>query len=292
MPWLQLTLESDPQHAEQMAELLEQFGAISVSFSAISDEAIFGQDVTDSTLWQRTRVIATLYEETDLDVLLVCLRNRIGAEHIHKHEITLLQDKDWVDEYKQGYKPLMFGDKLCISPSWCKPPASQLNPIILDLGLAFGTGTHATTSLCLEWLVANGVCGKTVIDYGCGSGILALAAARLGAKAVYAVDIDLQALSAARENSQRNHLDTHITINHADDIDLPCAEILVANILMNPLLDLAPRFADLIQVGGYIVLSGLLAVQAEECLATYQSWFNMEVPVFRQEWALLKGVRA
>jgi ribosomal protein L11 methyltransferase len=140
-------------------------------------------------------------------------------------------------------------------------------------------------------LITKGVCGKTVIDYGCGSGILALAAARLGAEAVYAVDIDTQALMAAKENSQRNHLDSHITINHVDDVDLPCVEILVANILMNPLLDLGPRFADLVQVGGYIVLSGLLAVQAEECLATYRTWFNMEAPVFGQEWALLQGVR-
>ncbi|OGT32249.1 MAG: ribosomal protein L11 methyltransferase [Gammaproteobacteria bacterium RBG_16_51_14] len=292
MAWLQLTLESDPQHAEQMAELLEKFGAVSVSFSAVSNEPVFGQEETEPVLWQQTRVVATLYEETDLDVLLVCLRDRIGAEHILKHEITLLEDRDWISEYQQGHRPLTFGDRLCICPSWCRPPDSLTEPIILDPGLAFGTGSHATTSLCLEWLVANDVTGKTVIDYGCGSGILALAAARLGAGEVYAVDIDPQALQAARENIQRNHLDRHIVISHADEIDLPATDVLIANILMNPLLDLGPQFAVLVQVGGRLALSGLLATQAGECLAAYQGWFNMEHPVYRQEWALLQGTRA
>ena len=291
MAWLQLILESDPEHAEQMAELLEQFGAVSVSLSPVSDEAIFGQDETDPVLWQHTRVIATLYEETDLDVLLVCLRDRIGAEHIRKHEITSLEDKDWVNEFKQGQRPLVFSDRLCITPSWCTPPETRAGPIILDPGLAFGTGSHTTTSLCLEWLVENEVTNKVIIDYGCGSGILALAAARLGARRVHAVDIDPQALLAARENAKKNNLDRQIIISFASEADLPKADMLLANILMDPLIDLASRFAGLVQDGGRIALSGLLAVQAEECLAVYQSWFNMAAPVYRQEWAFLQGVR-
>ena len=291
MAWLQLTLESDPEHAEQMAGLLEQFGAQSVSFSAISDEPVFVQGQTKPVFWQRTRVIATLYEETDLDILLVCLRDRIGAAYIHKHEITLLEDKDWVSEYKRGQRPQVFRDRLCISPSWCSPPDTTMPQLVLDPGLAFGTGSHATTSLCLEWLVSSDIHDKTVIDYGCGSGILALAAARLGAGKVYAVDIDQQAIQVARENAIRNHLDSKIIIGHADETDLPVADILVANILMNPLIELCPRFAGLVQTGSVLVLSGLLATQAEECLAAYQSWFNMGEPVFKREWTLLQGIR-
>ena len=292
MPWLQLTLESDLESAEQLSELLEQFGAASVSLTAMSDEKIFGQAIEkDSVLWQQTRVIALLHEDTDLDTLLVCLRNRVGEGKIAKHEISMLEDRDWVDEFKSGHGVKIFADRLCVCPSWCDLPQDDIPHIILDPGLAFGTGTHETTAACLEWLAENDVKDKTVIDFGCGSGILALAAVKLGAKKVYAVDIDPQALQATEENAKRNEIRERLHIAHPDDIQLPVADVLVANVLLNPLQELANHFSELVRSSGDLVLSGLLSTQVQECLEAYQSWFNMDEPIFKQEWSLLHGTR-
>jgi len=292
MSWLQLTLESDHESAEQLSELLEQFGAVSISLTAMSDEKIFGQAIEkDSVLWQQTRVIALLHEDTDLDTLLVCLRNRVGEGKIGKHEISMLEDRDWVNEFKSAHGVKIFAESLCVCPSWCELPGDDLPHIILDPGLAFGTGNHETTAACLEWLAENNIRGKTVIDFGCGSGILALAAVKLGAEKVYAVDIDPQALKASEENAKRNGITDRLVIAHPEDIQLPVVDILVANVLLNPLQELASLFSELVQPSGDLVLSGLLSTQAEECLEAYQSWFNMDGPVFKQEWSLLHGIR-
>lgn len=292
MSWLQLTLESDFESAEQLSELLEQFAAVSVSLSPVSNEKIFGQAIEkDSLLWQQTRIVALLHEDTDLDTLLVCLRNRVGADRIGRHEISILEDRDWVGEYRLGYGVKIFADRLCVCPSWCEIPKDDIATIILDPGLAFGTGTHETTAACLEWLAQSDLKEKSVIDYGCGSGILALAAVKLGAGKVYAVDIDPQALQASEENAKRNEITDQLVIAHPDDIQLPVVDVLLANVLLNPLQGLAHHFADLVKPSGDLVLSGLLSTQAEECLEAYQSWFNMDQPVFKQEWSLLHGTR-
>jgi len=292
MSWLQLTLESDFESAERLSELLEQFGAVSISLTAMSDEKIFGQAIEkDPVLWQQTRVIALLHKDTDLDTLLVCLRNRVGEGKIGKHEISMLEDRDWVNEFKSAHGVKIFAESLCVCPSWCELPGDDLPHIILDPGLAFGTGNHETTAACLEWLAENNIRGKTVIDFGCGSGILALAAVKLGAEKVYAVDIDPQALKASEENAKRNGITDRLVIAHPEDIQLPVVDILVANVLLNPLQELASLFSELVQPSGDLVLSGLLSTQAEECLEAYQSWFNMDGPVFKQEWSLLHGTR-
>lgn len=292
MAWLQLTLDSRGEDAGRLAQLLEQFGATSVSLSAISNEKIFGQvPAENEELWELTRVTALLDEDTDLDTLLVILRQRAGTDHILQHRIELLPDKDWVSEYQHTHGVKVFAGKLCLCPGWCSPPGDVPNVLMLDPGLAFGTGTHDTTGLCLEWLVENDIAGKTVIDYGCGSGILALAALKLGATSANAIDIDPQALATTRANAENNQMTDRLTVALPGEFELQTADILLANILLNPLKELAPLFARLVVAEGRIVLSGLLAVQAEECLAVYGSWFNMEPPLFRHEWAMLKGTR-
>jgi len=292
MSWLQLKLESDFEGAEQLSELLEQFAAVSVSLTAVSDENTFGQVLKKDPLrWQQTRIVALLHEDTDLDTLLVCLRNRVGADRIVRHEISILEDRDWVSEYRLGHGVKIFADRLCVCPNWCELPRDDIAHIILDPGLAFGTGAHETTAACLEWLAQSDLKGKSVIDYGCGSGILALAAVKLGAGRVYAVDIDPQALQASEENAKRNKITDQLVIAHPDEIQLPVVDVLLANVLLNPLQRLAHHFADLVQTSGDLVLSGLLSTQAEECLEAYQSWFNMDEPVFKQEWSLLHGTR-
>jgi len=291
MSWLQLELETHQAQAEELSELLEQFGAISVTLTASSYEPVFDAESETKKLWDKTRLIALLHPESDLDIMLVCLRDRIGADNIFSHKIELIKDKDWVSEFKSAHQPLLFSNRICISPSWCELPENNIPTLILDPGLAFGTGSHPTTSLCIEWLAENDLTDKIVIDYGCGSGILAMVAALLGANQVYAVDIDSQALQAARENINRNKLSEKIIVDHVDNISLPVVDILVANILMNPLKNLAEKFSTLTKSGGDIILSGLLHVQAEECLAAYASRFNMDEPVFNSEWTRLHGIK-
>ncbi len=291
MSWLQLELETHQAQAEELSELLERFGAVSVTLTASSDEPVFDAEGETKKLWDKTKLIALLHPDSDLDIILVCLRDRIGANNIFSHKIELLKDKDWVSEFKSAHQPLIFSDRVCICPSWCEPPDNNLPTLILDPGLAFGTGTHPTTSLCIEWLAENNVTDKIVIDYGCGSGILAMVAALLGASQVYAVDIDKQALQAASDNIEQNKLTDKIIVSHVEDASLPVADILLANILMNPLVGLIETFSDITKSGGDIILSGLLHVQAEECLETYASCFNMDKPVFNQEWTRLHGIK-
>ena len=208
MAWLKLSITTHADKAEQLSEFLELFGAQAVSFAGISDEKIFGQpnETTEQVLWQSTEVSGLLPDDVDMDILLVCLRERIGIDAIQQRSISLIKDKDWEQDYKNSVSLQWIGESICICPSWLKPPESTVAPIILDPGLAFGTGTHATTRLCLQWLESIDLTGKTVIDFGCGSGILALAAARLGAEKVFAVDIDPQAIIATRVNAEKNKL--------------------------------------------------------------------------------------
>ena len=292
MAWLQLTFDCNRESAKTLSELLEQFGAAAVTLSAVSSELLFGQgESVSEDLWEQTRVTALLDDDTDLDTLLVVVRDRIGADHIKDHQIELIENKDWVGEYQHTHGPKIFGDRFCICPGWCSPPENIPNVLMLDPGLAFGTGTHETTAMCLDWLIEHDIKNKQVIDYGCGSGILALAALKLGAAHAWAVDIDPQALEAAKANAERNQLSARITFMHPDEGVLPESDVLLANILLNPLRDLAAKFAGLVSPGGNVVLSGILSTQAEECLAAYQSWFNMQTPVYRREWALLEGTR-
>lgn len=293
MGWLQLTISSDASHIEEIGELLEQFGAVSVSYLPRTDEPVFADDPDSGRYWERTAVMALLDEDIDIDILIMCIRNRVGTENIHRHHLQPLSDQSWGEAHKAGHGPMVYGHrrKLCICPSWSSAPPGIEHVIRLDPGLAFGSGTHATTSLCLEWLAEAELAGKTVIDYGCGSGVLGLAALKLGAARVLAVDIDDQALLATRANAGANHLADRVTVAAPADMDTRPADILLANILLNPLLQLAADFYGLLRPDGDIVLSGLLASQAEECLDRYRPWFNMEAPRFRDEWAMLCGRR-
>ena len=296
MPWLQLTLGSDAESAVQMAALLAKFEAVSVSFSAANDEKIFDCEPPVSKenldLWQEVRIVALLHMDTDLDVLLGCLRNKIGHDLQLDYALTVLEDSnDWVQFSQSEHGIKVFADRLCICPSWCEPPKNSMQVVYLDPGLAFGTGTHETTAACLEWLAKHSLAGKSLIDYGCGSGILALAAVKLGAQHVYAVDIDSQAVQVSKENAKINNVSDQLVIANANDIELPAVDVLVANLLLNPLNQLAGCFADLVHASGDLVLSGLLATQVEDCMAVYQRWFVMSEPIFKQEWAMLHGVR-
>ncbi len=291
MSWLRLTLECHATSVESLSQLLEQFGAIAISSEARTDEALFAGVADDPVFWHRTAVSALFDDSIDLDILLACARNRIGTENLLNSRVEAVTDQNWLESQQAEHNAAVFADRLCIRPSWVETDKHYPDTLVLDPGLAFGSGRHATTALCLEWLATHSPDSQQVIDYGCGSGILALAAAKLGAGPVYAVDIDPQALLATETNARNNQLQDRIIVTAAAGADLSAADVLIANILLNPLMELAPDFAALLKTNGRLVLSGILAVQVEECLAAYAPWFNMVAPVFRDEWALLEGTR-
>ena len=289
MSWLQLELETTQSHVEELSALLEKYDAISISLTALSDEPIFDEGAEDNALWRKIKLTTLLKPKCDIDNLLQKINQRLGNNAIYK--IKFLKDKDWVHEFKSKYQPIFFSNKICISPSWCEPSENKIPTIILDPGLAFGTGMHPTTSLCIEWLCQNNIDKKIVIDYGCGSGILAMAAVKFGAKKVFAIDIDEQAIQTARENIAKNKLDKKILVEHPKNIIIPKADILVANILQNSLTKLLKEFSSLTKTGSHIILSGLLAEQAGQCSIAYAKHFNMDKPVLRENWAILHGIR-
>lgn len=291
MSWLRLTVECPMQQVAALSQLFEQFDALAISSEAVSEEPLYAGVDEAPIYWQRTAISALFDPGIDLDILLACARNRIGDDHLLGSRVEAVSDKNWIDEQQKEFSAMVFADRLCIHPSWVAAPQDCAATLVLDPGLAFGSGRHATTSLCLNWLAGRDLEHCELIDYGCGSGILALAAAALGAASVSAVDIDPQALSACRANADRNHLLDRVSVHSAGESALPTADILIANILLKPLQELAPRFAALLRPGGKLVLSGILAVQVDACLATYRPWFNMDAPVFQDEWALLEGTR-
>ena len=190
------------------------------------------------------------------------------------------------------FQPMRFGRRLWVCPRWQTPPQPDDVTVMMDPGLAFGTGTHPTTALCLEWLDEHDIRDRTVIDYGCGSGILAIAAAKLGARQVWAVDYDPQALTATADNAAENGVGRRLSVHQPDELEELNCDILLANILAAPLLELAPRFAHLVRPNGQIVLSGILDEQADAVMAKYRAWFNMEPAATREEWVRLSGQRS
>jgi ribosomal protein L11 methyltransferase len=289
MDWLRLVVEVEASGVDAVVEFLERFGAVSASVERAGGQALLAEADEPHGYWDLNRVSALLPADVEQDILVACLRNAAGPHALRAVRWEPVGDRDWVAAARQSARPLLFGGRLCVCPRWVEPlPAEHV--LRLDPGLAFGTGTHATTALCLEELVGQDPAGRTVIDYGCGSGILALAAALLGARSVIAVDVDPQALAATQENAERNDLRDRVIVQDPSR-PLPQCDLLVANILLRPLMELAPRFADAVVPGGRVLLSGILAIQASECLAHYERWFTMTAPRFRDEWALLQGER-
>lgn len=291
MGWLRLTVSSDASRIEAIGAMLEQFGAFSLSYVPMAGEPRFDEGDGEGVFWEETAIMALLDADTDLDILIACLRNRFGDGHIRSCHVAPLRDEEWTERHKQEHGPMIYSGRLCVCPSWTEPPPGIAHLIRLDPGLAFGTGSHPTTRLCLEWLATRDLRGKRVIDYGCGSGILGLAALAMGAAHVHAVDTDTRALAVARDNAARNRLAGGISIAAPEAVAGVQADVLLANILLNPLLELAQPFAERVRPGGDLVLSGLLAQQAGDCLAAYQPWFKMEAPRFANEWAMLCGSR-
>ena len=290
MAWIQIRINSTNQQAEGLSDFLSDIGAVSVTFMDSQDTPIFEPLPGETRLWGNTDVIALFDAETEMALVVQALQNEgwLGAQTAYK--IEQIEDKDWEREWMDNFHPMRFGQRLWICPSWREVPDPQAVNVMLDPGLAFGTGTHPTTALCLEWLDGLDLQGKTVIDFGCGSGILAIAALKLGAKNAIGIDIDPQAILASRNNAEQNGVADRLQLFLSQDkpADLK-ADVVVANILAGPLKELYPIISELVKPQGDLGLSGILESQAPSVCEAYAQRFELEPVAVREEWCRITG---
>ncbi len=299
MAWLLLKIEATEQTADNISDALMDIGALSASIEDANaetpaEQAIFGEPSSADIqypppgIWQQNIVSAMFDEDVDVEktIKALCAQTDIASFKYHTETIA---EQDWVRATQAQFDPIKITDKLWIVPSWHVAPSKDAINIVLDPGLAFGTGSHPTTSLCLEWLTQQNLVQQSVLDYGCGSGILAIAASKLGACPVKGVDIDSQAIVSSTYNAQQNQV--HVDFVDADHFNHQEFDVVVANILSSALLVLAPALAKYCKTGGKLALSGILQEQHTLLIARYSEWFNMDAPIQKDAWILLTGTK-
>lgn len=291
MNWQQLIVEPGPERLEAVEAWLNEAGALAITLQDAGDAPVLEPAPGETPLWPEVRLIALFDEDADLPALANGLREALGDEAVAQLAMESLENRVWELEWRRDYRPMRFGRRLWVSPpdALHETPADAVT-VVLEPGLAFGTGTHPTTALCLRWLDAHPPQGRDVLDYGCGSGVLAVAAALLGAGAVVATDIDPQALQSTRDNAARNAVSGILT---PAPHELPAVQhdLVLANILAGTLRHLAPELAARTKAGGDLVLSGVLREQHAEVAACYREWFDLSEPAVLGDWCLLHGVR-
>ena len=289
MAWVQLVLQIPGDQSEQFEDALLAVGANAVTLMDNADQPLLEPPPGATPIWDDTRVIGLFEASVDTDLLIAALKNTLELQQLPPLKLEALEDKDWEREWMENYKPMRFGERLWICPSWCPPPEPDAVNIMLDPGLAFGTGTHPTTALCLAWLDQQDLNDKSLLDYGCGSGILAVAGALLGCSMVQGVDNDPQALIASKDNAARNKVAEQIAVFSPETFPAGQFDVVVANILAGPLIELASKIAERINPKGLIALSGILKEQAEQVLEAYQPWIDFD-PVEQQgDWVRISG---
>lgn len=292
MTWQQLICHTTVEHQEVISTVLEEAGAASVTFEDAVDQAILEPLPGETPLWDQLVITGLYPAEDDLTALLLDLELHRREWGITALKLEQLEDRPWVREWMDNFHPMQFGKRLWVYPSWREVPeeATDAVKILLDPGLAFGTGNHPTTALCLEWLDGEDLTGKTVLDYGCGSGILAIAAAKLGASTIVATDIDPQALEATQENARRNALtEARIFTCLPEDMPDQTFDVVIANILSGPLVSLAPTILRYLKPHGRIALSGILADQGHTVAAAYQDRLENIQITAKEDWLRLEG---
>lgn len=297
MSWLQLVIPTQPDLAIPVSDALTDAGALSVTFEDEGNEPRYQPGIEAVQLWSQTRVTGLFEEQADLDNVLTQIQKQVGP--LDQAFSRTLDDQDWQRLWMDRFQPMQFGNNksgnnLWICPSWLSPPEPSAVNLILDPGLAFGTGTHATTSLCLHWLAEqsaeNYFKNKTVIDYGCGSGILAIAACKLGAARCIATDIDPQALEVTRENAEKNQIGKALEIVSLEEMPKNLsADVVLANILAEPLVSLADELSNFLKPGGQLILSGLLKEQVETVVSAYNPAIKFQQQS-QDGWAMLSGI--
>ncbi|KPU82738.1 ribosomal protein L11 methyltransferase [Psychromonas sp. PRT-SC03] len=292
MPWIQLKLNATAKNAEEIGELLMLNGALSATFTDAHDTPVFEPLPGETRLWGDTDITGLYEANADMQAIIKTLQASPLLDNDFAHKVETLEDKDWEREWMDNFHPMQFGKRLWICPSWKPIPDENAVNVMLDPGLAFGTGTHPTTALCLTWLEGQDLRDKVIIDFGCGSGILAIAALKLGAKRVIGIDIDPQAITASRDNATRNGVSSQLELYLPEDLPEGIqADVLVANILAGPLRQLSTQIEALVKNKGSLALSGILKEQAPELIAVYSQWFAMKPANIEQEWAQLSGLK-
>jgi len=302
MAWQSLTINlTDKNDAESFEDFLLELGALSITYSDAGDDPILEPDLNTTPLWQETFITALFEEQVDLFVIGAALVNEFGHEKFVINDAREIKDKPWEREWLKHFEPMKFGDSLWVCPSGMEIPAEEKKStdviITLDPGLAFGTGTHETTALCLEQLDSYDVSGLRVLDFGCGSGILAIAAHKLGASEVIGVDIDPQAITATLDNAERNNIDSNFYVYVTDEDDEEDVswnkpesyDVIVANILSQPLINLAEKILGLLKPNGRLILSGIMQEQADPVRAAYTEALELEPTEVKGDWVAVMG---
>ncbi|KYN85501.1 50S ribosomal protein L11 methyltransferase [Vibrio cidicii] len=291
MPWIQIKLNATNENAEQIGDMLmEETGALSVTFLDAHDTPVFEPLPGETRLWGDTDVLALYDAEADTQLIMSQIKASKMLVDGFAYKVEQLEDKDWEREWMDNFHPMKFGERLWICPSWRDIPDPSAVNVMLDPGLAFGTGTHPTTALCLQWLESLDLSGKTVIDFGCGSGILAIAAIKLGAEKVIGIDIDPQALLASKDNAQRNGVAEQLEVYlPQDQPEGLLADVVVANILAAPLRELSSIITGLVKPNGLLAMSGVLDTQAEDVANHYRDAFHIDPIIEQSEWCRISG---
>ncbi|WGZ93315.1 MAG: 50S ribosomal protein L11 methyltransferase [Candidatus Thiothrix putei] len=291
MSWQQLLCQTTSQHQEAVVESMEAADAVSITWQDAEDDPILEPRPGEMRLWNNLVVTALYNEETDLSALLLLLETQKNAWDIVSVQLEIVEDQPWERAWMDSFQPMCFGKRLWIYPSWFEIPNDDSVKLLLDPGLAFGTGTHPTTALCLEWLDSQDMVGKEVLDYGCGSGVLAIAALKLGAKQAVGTDIDPQALQATHDNAERNSINpAQLQTCYPEKLPQQTWNVVMANILAGPLVELAPALLSALRPGGQLVLSGILAEQAEAIKSAYQPSLTDFSIVQKDDWIRVSGI--
>jgi ribosomal protein L11 methyltransferase len=291
MAWHQISVITTEDLAPRLADFFDNLGAVSVTYMDAEDEPVYEPAIGETKIWSNTEVIALYELDADPELIKTLVYAQFKAEQLHNWRYEAVEDQEWERAWMEHYHPMKFADKLWVCPT----DQEQYEPgtvcLTLDPGLAFGTGTHPTTALCLEWLASHDLAGKTVIDYGCGSGILAVAAILLDAKEAHAVDIDPQAITATQSNALKNKVQGKIACYLPEQFTPFQADIVLANILAKPLIDMAEQISNLVAPGGQLVLSGILHEQAESVMDAYRQYIIFSAPVQQEDWIRLEGIK-
>lgn len=287
MPWQQISIITNAEHALAWEDILFAQGAVSVTFADSEDQPILEPKPGEAPLWTNVTVTSLFEADSDTSAIDQCLSSLEDKPWSASWQWEELPDQDWERAWLDDFKPMQFGENLWIVPSQHEPPHPEATNIRLDPGLAFGTGTHATTAQCLSWLDGKDFSQQLVMDYGCGSGILAVAAALLKAPKVLCVDIDPQAITATKDNAARNHVANAITFIEPEQQPEQPVDLLMANILAQPLVSLMPFFYECVKPGGSVILSGILQDQAQQVIDRYKEKFQFALKTQQEEWVFL-----
>jgi ribosomal protein L11 methyltransferase len=291
MTWHQISVITNEGTAPKVADFFSDLGAVSVTYMDAEDEPVYEPAIGETKIWTHTRVIALYELAADPAQIRHQTLEHFPQDILRHWEFEEIEDQVWERTWMEYYHPMKFADKLWVCPTGQEQREANTVCLILDPGLAFGTGTHPTTALCLEWLASQDLTGKTVIDYGCGSGILAIAAVLLGAEMAYAVDIDPQAITATESNAEKNNVQDKIICylpEQFKSIDVR-ADVVLANILAKPLIEMAGQIAGRVVQKGQLVLSGILAEQAQSVIDAYQPYAALDQVVQQEDWVRLTG---